>query len=68
MCRCNKKEKKKEQVVIQQGIRLPQPEMASKQPLLPADIWPTSLPTVKFPEPFIHALLENTAGKAKVGT
>lgn len=64
--RYNKKEKSKELVVIQKGIRLPQPEMASQQPLLPAGIRPASLPRVKFPQPFAHSLPENTAGKTNV--
>jgi len=64
--RYNKKEKQKELQVIQQGIRLPKPDMMAKQPLPPADTRPTSLPVVAFPTPFLHALPDNTAGKAKV--
>lgn len=64
--RYNTKEKKKELDVIQQGIRLVQPEMASSQPLPAAAAKPTSLPTVNFPAPFTHTLPQNTAGKANV--
>ena len=64
--RYNKKEKKKELDVIQQGIRLVQPEMASSQPLPAAAAKPASLPTVTFPAPFTHTLPQNTAGKANV--
>lgn len=64
--RYNKKEKKKELDVIQQGIRLVQPEMASSQPLPPAAAKPASLPTVNFPAPFTHTLPQNSAGQANV--
>lgn len=64
--RYNKKEKKKELDVIQQGIRLVQPEMASSQPLPAEAAKPASLPTVTFPAPFTHTLPQNTAGKANV--
>lgn len=56
------KEKKKELDVIQQGVRLVQPEMASRQPLPAAAAKPASLPTVTFPAPFTHTLPQNTAG------
>ena len=50
--RYKKKEKKKELGVIEQSIRLVQPEMASSQPLPAAAAKPASLPTVNFPAPF----------------
>ena len=64
--RYNKKEKKKELDVIQQGIRLVQPEIASSQPLPAAAAKPASLPTVNFPALFTHTLPQNTAGQANV--
>ena len=64
--RYNKKEKRKELDIIQQGIRLVQPEMASSQPLPAAGTKPASLPTVNFPAPFTHTLPQNTAGQANV--
>lgn len=64
--RYNKKDKSKELAVIQQGIRLPQPEMASREPLPAAAAKPASLPTVNFPALFTHKLPDNTAGKANV--
>ena len=64
--RYNKKEKKKERNTITQGIRLPQPEMVSSQPLPAASAKQASLPTVNFPAPFTHSLPENTAGQANV--
>ena len=64
--RYNTKEKKKELDVLQQGIRLVQPEMASSQFLPAAAAKPASLPTVNFPAPFTHTLPQNTAGQANV--
>ena len=64
--RYNTKEKKKELDVIQQGIRLVQPEMASSQLLPAAAAKPASLPTVNFPAPFTHTLPQNTADQANV--
>ena len=59
-------QEQKELQVTRQGIRLPKPDMTAKQPLLPADTCPTSLPAVAFPTAFVHVLPDNTAGKAKV--
>ena len=64
--RYNKKEKKKELDIIQQGIRLPKPLMVSSQPLPAASAKPASLPTVNFPATLTQTLPDNTAGQANV--
>ena len=66
LLRYNKKEKKNEQQVLEQGIRLPRPDMTSKEALLTATTRPATLPTVNFAVPFTYTLPENTAGQAKV--
>ena len=57
---------KKELDIIQQGLRLPQPQMTCSEPLPAAADKPASLPTVNFPAPFTHSFPENTTGKANV--
>lgn len=66
LLRYNKKEKKKEQQVLEQGIRLRRPDITSKEPLLPAATRPATLPTVNFAVLFTYTFPENTAGQAKV--
>ena len=62
----NKRQKKMEQDVLKQGIRLPLPDQTSEDPLPSATPLPSSLPQVDFPIPFSFVMPENTTEKGKV--
>lgn len=59
-----KREKKKEQETLKQGITPPHQEATSSQPLPAAVPLPPALPQVSFPFPFTFVLPDNTTGRA----
>ena len=61
----NKREKKKEQDNLKQGITLPQPQATSSGPLPAAGVLPPTLPQMNFPFPFVFHVQPNTTGMAK---